>query len=483
MFSPVFYGFGQSFDTCIIDYQFLFEEPLRVEEVEAGQALYLTDEYIRFAQGQGAAQASVTNPFSAPAPSQAHPFARHELYYYRYLRPASRAELKSPAAEPGGLEVVLTDSNVYALELMIQPTVFFRFRGPETPEPIQPASFQAGKYIFSPGLLPLQLSGDLRGPFWVREKTADYWALEFGDQFLIYFPSLFHTEAIFEMETQQHVLAEKSRRASELLGQSLHLPDKPLAERWEILDVALSPSGCELGIRPMDPSLGETVSYVELSPESTFLVYDTQCLNQHLRELAEAQRKQQEIEQTYLQRLATGELPIELIEQDPAVKTLLHSRFTLARGPFQQVGWYIHIDQTPEKLLNESLIKLNLSEEGELYVQSLLSLPEAFGHTHFRVQVGERSWESPVVPQYEHRNISQDLGDWVQEQIHFSRENLSELIEGLVQSGEQEVRLTFFNKQGQQKEVLLPPVHLKAWRETYVLYLYLKYGRQFRGGR
>ncbi len=465
---------AQTWDSCRVDYAFLLEDvSIDVTEVEAGGELKLRDTFIQLVETQPPLHSDASKHKSFEAIHNLADFQSKEIYHYQYLRPAARKELKSMTVAESDVEIILPDSNVYTQAKLAEPTVFYQvthhFGGDYSPE------VRSDRLIVPTGLVPGKIDSIEHQQFVLIAKKKDYWIFESMGEQWVFYPQAFSVQEIFQMPEKNTALAQKIKASENIKGQLLMKTGEEVQDAWEIMDVGVKASEVQLGIRPLDSTKGKEVMYIELKPETVYKIYRTNCIQRIKKAEALALAKQKEIETSYLERLAQTKLPISAIHKEPVAKEILTSKFELVKGPMQAEGWYIHEDLRPENMLNVSLIKLNLNERGEIYLQSVLSVDTAFHHIQLSIQLGEDLWKSPKIYKYNHRNVATDFEGFIQESIHFSTNKVPEIIEKIGENIEEPVWITFFDKSGRSHKIALSQKHKLAIRDTFLLYRYLTF--------
>lgn len=403
---------------------------------------------------------------SAEQPTQSPP-----ILYHRYLRPASRRELKEQRAA-GTHQYLLPDSGIYVRNRLHEPQAFFVVDKPSE------ASVRLAPQPIPEGLL---LPPNLKAVGWdtlpdsllLLSQTDAYWLLEVDKVMWVYYPQVMAPAAVFAPATQQ--TDRLPPLLASLQGLRLQTGDLPLDQLPVVASAQLEGQQLRLALR--DPT-GQAAQPAQwwLKPSSKASLYKPECLERFLAERAAYQAREEERQATYLRRLAQGDLPIETLEGEARLLEGLLAQFEISEDALTGIKWYLHKAQTPEKLLDRSLVKVNFNDRGSAYLQSVLHAPQPLNHSQVRLLHGQDTlWTSRNLPTYDQRNfqLSLDEGE-VQEQIHFTGEDVFALMQQLARLEEGSLKCQFLAKGKVVQEVALDQRQVQALQETYVLHRYLK---------
>lgn len=155
-------------------------------------------------------------------------------------------------------------------------------------------------------------------------------------------------------------------------------------------------------------------------------------------------------------------------------KSKQYDKFELIEDPIKNTRWYLHQNQSLDKIIKESYLKLNLSEEGNIYLQSILTTDALFKHIQIKVEIGEYVWESDKIYTYNERNVVYTFDDYLQESIHFTSKDTDEIVGKIAQQFSENIWISFINEQGEIRRVAFSLAQKEAFRDTYRLYREIK---------
>lgn len=398
---------------------------------------------------------------------------KESLFFREYLRPAGRKEIKSGVVQGFPQEYVAPDSNVYVVSKVPDEQFFFA-----TEEDSQ-EGFDllqiAGQPMVPIGLKPHSLSEKARERLLLMEQRATYWLFLADEKLLVFYPQSIEVDQFLGTPVDPQMMARRISIQQNLVGQQLVMPGKEVAAGRSIVAVEEDDEGyLVLGVENGGSNtLRSELVHYRMDDDSNFEIYNRGCINQINVRVKEAQEKRIAGMENYFNALAKGEIPIQSMLSQPAYLTIINDRFQLMSDLSGRLSWYIHLEQIPGTVQDQSFVQANLNNTGEMHLQSTLLVPEGFRHVRVEAKIGDKVWKSHTVPFYDGRSQPLRIGNQMQENIRYTRLDNRALIEAIAANAERDIDIHFINASGQRIVKPLPKAHRMAIRDTWIMYLWL----------
>ncbi len=427
---PGLAGIGQSIDDCKLVYGELKEVVnMSADDMQVGTYVYLSASYLRdLAQGK-----------FKQVPSG--------LIYYDYVRPASKEELKTNTIEGSTREVIGRDHNVYVRSV---PQAAFHFFQPNAAfEGTYKPHWEDPDQVIPLGLEPLDITPFADIPFYIRQRHDEYLLLESGSSLIVFYVGFPKLEDIFETGELYEKVQAKQRRAESLLGQPFYLREAATAP-FRSGNQATAPSDL-FGVQKLksivlssakaydDQVCWELASIMEdsliLSDTSSFELFTPGCI--------------QDLQEAYRDGLLEdAAIENEIIDQalrkdkewreNPELAHILSRRFWIDGN-----GYY-HYLLTPQEP-REAFLGAQLHADGSIWLKSHFASPEGLYHTRAIVYIGNRrdSLVTERVSTTDTRHHRYYDGDWVVEEINFTKKNDLSIIKRLALQAHRPIRVRY----------------------------------------
>lgn len=441
---------GQGFEDCEIDHRLLKQTILPgIIHADTGAFFYLDPDFLR---------------------KEDHP----DLFgtvaaHYEYLRPASRKERRQDTIKALTVARVMNDGNVYRAIPPNPSTGFFEvthyFEGNFTPIRTEP------DLLLRPGLIPFDYRFYANTPFVLAEKGDGYFVFRCEQKRIVVYASESNISNIFHTDDTQTQLERKRAYAKSLLGLEVHVSyENDPTQQFIPLELA----DCRVSrTYTIFSYWGEEVGYLYVDEHTQFRMFEKTCLEKKLNKVKAPRTPLSETANALFNEIVQRKKAVRAVQENPAILPLLMQQFDQAEDDYTGITWYIHKSQNSELTQHSSFLRANLNSNGILYLQSNYFGANPFSHISVRIQIGEKTMLTDIIPTTESRNIQSHTSAGYEEQIHYTRGEDAGIIPFIASQTETPISLIFVNDIGEQKKMELSTENKQAIRDIYLLHLLL----------